>query len=153
MKKVILLAVLMLGFTAMAQKGERGNRGNRGDYKNMSAEQMATLQTKQMTLDLNLTATQQSKIQALNLDIATKRKAKMEERKALKEAAERPARTSDEKYAMKAERLNAAIAHKAELKKILSTEQFEQWEMHHKKRGEHRKGKGNYSKGKKGNKS
>ena len=150
MKKVILLAVLMLGFTAMAQKGERGNRG---DYKNMSAEQMATLQTKQMTLDLNLTATQQSKIQALNLDIATKRKAKMEERKALKEAAERPARTSDEKYAMKAERLNAAIAHKAELKKILSTEQFEQWEMHHKKRGEHRKGKREHSKRGKGNKS
>ncbi len=150
MKKVILLAALMLGFTAMAQKGERGNRG---DFKNMSAEQMATLQTKQMTLDLNLTASQQSKIQALNLDNATKRKAKMEERKALKEAAERPARTSDEQYAMRAERLDAAIAHKAELKKILSTEQFEQWEMHHKKRGERRKGKGKHSKGKKGNKS
>jgi len=150
MKKVILLVALVVGFTAMAQKGERGNRG---DFKNMSAEQMATLQTKQMTLDLNLTASQQSKIQALNLDNATKRKAKMEERKALKEATERPARTSDEHYAMRAERLDAAIAHKAELKKILSTEQFEQWEMHHKKRGEHRKGKGKHSKGKKGNKS
>jgi len=150
MKKVILLAVLMVGFTAMAQKGDRGNRG---DFKNMSAEQMATLQTKQMTLDLNLTASQQSKIQALNLENATKRKAKMEERKALKEADERPVRTSDEHYAMRVERLDAAIAHKAELEKILSTEQFEQWEIHHKKRGEHRKGKGKHSKGKKGNKS
>lgn len=148
MKKVILLVVLMVGFTAMAQKGERGNRG---DLKNMSAEQMATLQTKKMTLDLDLTEVQQKKIQALNLENAKKRKAKMEERKALKEADEKPARTSDEQYTMRAERLDAAIAHKSELKKILSTEQFEQWEIHHKKRGEHRKGK--HSKGKKGNKS
>ena len=150
MKKVILLVVLVAGFTAMAQKGERGNRG---DFNNMSAEQMATLQTKRMTLDLNLTEAQQSKIQALNVENAKKRKAKMEERKALKDAAERPARTSDEQYAMRAERLDAAIAHKSELKKILSTEQFEQWEMHHKKRGEHQKGKGAHSKGKKGRKS
>ena len=149
MKKVILLVALMVGFTTMAQKGERGHKG---DFKNMSAEQMATLQTKKMTLDLDLTEVQQKKIQALNLENAIKRKAKMEERKALKEADERPARTSDEQYAMRAERLDAAIAHKSELKKILSTEQFGQWEMHHKKRGEHRKGKGEHSKGKKGNK-
>ncbi len=49
MKKVILLVALMVGFTAMAQKGERGHKG---DFKNMSAEQMATLQTKKMTLGL-----------------------------------------------------------------------------------------------------
>ncbi|MGB5497437.1 MAG: hypothetical protein WBM77_00750, partial [Maribacter sp.] len=88
MKKVIVLVALMAGFTAMAQKGERGHKG---DYKNMSVEQMATLQTKKMTLDLDLTEVQQSKIQALNLENAKKRKAKMEERKALKEADERPA--------------------------------------------------------------
>lgn len=150
MKKVILLVALVAGFTTMAQKGERGHKG---DFKNMTAEQMATLQTKQMTLDLDLTTAQQNKIQALNLDNATKRKAKMEERKALKETSERPKRTSDEQYAMRTERLNAAIAHKAELKKILSDEQFEKWEMHHKKRGEHRNGKREHSKRGKGNKS
>lgn len=150
MKKVIVLVVLMVGFTAMAQKGERGHKG---DFKNMSAEQMATLQTKKMTLDLDLTEVQQKKIQVLNLENAKKRKAKMEERKALKEADEKPARTSDEKYSMRAKRLDAAIAHKSELKKILSTEQFEKWELHHKKRGEHQKGKGKHSKGNKGNKS
>jgi len=148
MKKVILLVALMVGFTAMAQKGERGHKG---DFKNMSAEQMAALQTKKMTLDLDLTEAQQKKIQALNLENAKKHKAKMEERKALKEADVRPVRTSDEHYAIRAERLDAAIAHKSELKKILSNEQFEQWEMYHKKRGDHRKGK--HSKRKKGNKS
>ncbi len=150
MKKVILLVVLMVGFTAMAQKGERGRKG---DFKNMSAEQMATLQTKKMTLDLDLTEVQQNKVKALNLENAKKRKVKMEERKAQKDTSERPKLTSDEQYAMKAERLDAAIVHKAELKKILSNEQFEKWEMHHKKRGEHRKGKGQHSKGKKGRKS
>ena len=150
MKKVILLVALVAGFTAMAQKGERGHKG---DFKNMSTEQMATLQTKQMTLDLDLTAAQQSKIQALNLENATKRKAQMAKRKAQKDATERPKLTSDEQYAMRKERLDAAIAHKSELKKILSTEQYEKWEMHHKKRGDHRKGNRAYSKKGKGNKS
>jgi len=145
MKKVILLVVLMVGFTTMAQKGERRHKG---DFKNMSAEQMATLQTKKMTLDLELTEAQQSKIKAFNLENAKKRKAKMEERKAQKDTSERPKLTSDEQYALKSERLDAAIAHKADLKKILSNEQFEKWEMHHKKRGEHRKGKGEHRKGK-----
>ncbi len=150
MKKVILLVALLAGFTAMAQKGERGNKG---DFKNMSAEQMATLQTKKMTLDLDLTVAQQSKIKAFNLENAKTRKSKMEERQAQKDTSERPKLTSDEQYAKRTERLDAAIAHKSELKKILSTEQFEKWERHHKKRGEHRKGKGERSKGKKGKNS
>ncbi len=148
MKQVILIAVMMLGLTAMAQRGERGHKG---DFKNMSAEQMATLQTKKMTLDLDLSKAQQSKIQALNLENAKKRKAQMEERRAKKDTSERPELTSDEQYAMRAERLDAAIAHKAELKKILTEEQFTKWEMHHKHRGKHQKGK--HSKGRKGNRS
>lgn len=147
MKKVILLVMLMTGFSIMAQKGERGHRG---DFKNLSAEQMATLQTKKMTLDLDLTSAQQSKIQALNLENAKKRKAKMEARKDQEANGERPAQTSEERFTMKNERLDAAIAHKAELKKILSEEQFEKWEMHRNKRGHHHKGKGKRPKGKKG---
>ncbi|NND79159.1 MAG: hypothetical protein HKN53_04615 [Maribacter sp.] len=147
MKKVLVLVMLMAGFTAMAQKGERGHRG---DFKDLSAEQMATLHTKKMTLDLDLTEAQQSKIKAFHLEKFKNRKAKMEKRQAQKDTSERPKLTSDEKYALRLERLDAAIAHKAELKKILSTEQFEKWEKHHKKRGEHHKGKGHHSKGKRG---
>lgn len=146
MKKVILLIVLMAGFTAMAQKGERGQKGA---YKNMSAEQMATLQTKKMTLDLDLTQAQQTKIQALHLENAKKRKAKMEARMAQKESGESKALTSDERFALKQERLDAAIAHKAELKTILNEEQFAKWEMQRNKRGENHKGKGKRHKEKK----
>jgi hypothetical protein len=138
MKKVILLVVLMVGFTAMAQKGERGQKG---DYKNMSAEQMATLQTKKMTLYLDLTQAQQTKIQALNLEKAKKRKAQMEARKVQRESGETKTLTSDERFAMKQERLDAAIAHKADLKKILNEEQYAKWETQRNKRGENHKGK------------
>lgn len=147
MKKVVVLMMLMAGFTAMAQKGERGHGA---DFKDLSAEQMATLHTKKMTLDLDLTDAQQSKIKAFHLEKFKHRKAKMEERKAQEDSFERKKLTSDEKYALRAERLDAAIAHKAELKKILSEEQFEKWEEHHKKRGKHHKGKGHHSKGKRG---
>lgn len=141
MKRVLIAIMLMAGFTTIAQRGERGDKVQRGDFKNMTVEQMATLQTKKMTLALDLTQDQQNKIQALNLENAKKRKAKMDERKALKDSEERPARTSDEQYAQRMERLDASIAHKTELKKILTQEQFAKWEAHHKKRGKGRKGK------------
>ncbi|EAR00611.1 hypothetical protein [Maribacter sp. HTCC2170] len=139
MKKVLIAIMLMAGFTAVAQRGERGEKGHRGDFKSMTAEQMATLQTKKMTLALDLTSNQQNKIQALNLENAEQSKAKMEERKAAKESSEQKKPTSDEIYAMKKARLDAAIAHKASLKDILTPEQFEKWETHRKKRGEHKK--------------
>jgi len=148
MKKVLIAMMLLAGFTAIAQRGERSEKGHRGGFKDMTAEQMATLQTKKMTLALDLSNDQQNKIQALNLDVAKKRKVKMEERKARKEQ-EKP--SSDEIFTMKKNRLDAAIAHKAELKKILNQEQFEKWKAHHKQKGKHKKRK--HSKGEKGKRS
>lgn len=140
MKKVIVLVVLLVGFTTMAQDRTGGKRNS---IKDMTPEQMATLQTKRMTLDLDLTQAQQTKIQALNLENAKKRKAKMEARKTQRESGEAKKLSNDERFAMKQERLDAAIAHKAELKKILNDEQFAKWEMHRKKRGGNDKGRGN----------
>lgn len=113
MKKVILLAVLLAGFSAMAQRGERRHRDG---FRNMSAEQTATLQTKKMTLALDLTESQQDQIQSLHLEHVKLRKAKMVERRAKKEEGEKRELSSDELYAMKKARLDGAIAHKAELK-------------------------------------
>ena len=138
MKKVIVLMMLMAGVTAMAQRGEKGHRG---DFKDMSAEQMATLQTKKMTLSLDLTEAQQAKIQALHLKNAQLRKAKMEERKAKMEKEEGAKPSSDERYAMKKERLDEAIAQKAELKKILTNEQYSKWQEMKESRGKHSNGK------------
>ena len=133
MKKVIVLIALIVGTTAMAQQRKDGKRNS---MKDMTAEQVATLQTKKMTLDLDLTDAQQTKILALNLENAKKRKAKMDERKAMRDSGERPKITSEEKYAIQAERLDAAIAHKAALKKILNDDQYAKWEKTRKKRGD-----------------
>ena len=142
MRKVIVALLCMVGMTAMAQKGERGNRDA---MKNLSAEQIATLETKKMTLALDLTEEQQNKIQILNLEKAKTRKAKMEERKAARENEEAKKPTTEERYAMQNERLDQMIAHKAEIKSVLSAEQYKRWEKmalqktKHKRKGEYKR--------------
>ncbi len=139
MKKAIWAIALLIGALGMAQ--EEG-KSNRGAMKDLTPEQMATLQTKKMTLALDLSEAQQSQIQALNLENAKTRKAKMEERKAKKEAGEAKKPTSEERYAIQNARLDQMIAQKAEMKKILSEEQYDKWEKMAHRRGKHRKGKG-----------
>lgn len=132
MKKVIVLLVCMLGLTAMAQRGENQHRG---EMKNLTPEQSATLQTKKMTLALDLSQDQQTKILAMNLEKAKVRKEKMEKRKAAKENGEVKKPTSEERYALQNARLDKMIALKAEMKSILSADQYDKWEkMAHRKR-------------------
>ena len=147
MKKAILAMVLLIGVFAMAQ---REGKSNRGEMKDWTPEQMATLQTKKMTLALDLSEAQQKQIQALNFENAKTRKAKMEERKVKKEADEAKKPTAEERYAMQNARLDARIAQKAKLKEILSQEQYDKWEKMAYRRGKHRKGKGKKGEGRKG---
>ena len=143
---------LLISVAGMAQKDGKSSREG---AKNLTPEQMATLQTKKMALDLDLTEAQQSQIQVLNLENAKLRKAKMEERKAMKEDDERKRPTAEEKFAMQNQRLDAQIAQKAKMKKILSQEQYAKWEKnsHHKGgrgKGEGKKGEGRNRHKKKG---
>ena len=65
MKKIILIAIAFVGLQAMAQgQKNQGNkkRGNQKEMMNLSAEEIATLQTKKMTLILDLDASQQNEI-------------------------------------------------------------------------------------------
>lgn len=137
MKNVILALALIAGMTVMAQKGEGHQRQA---MKDLTPEQMATLQTKKMTLALDLNKEQQTKIQLMNLENAKLRKAKMEERKTKKEDGETKKPSSEERYAMQNERLDKMIAHKAEMKKILSQEQYEKWEKMGHRKGKHARG-------------
>jgi periplasmic protein CpxP/Spy len=60
--------------------------------------------------------------------------------KAAKEAGKKP--TQDERFAMRSKMLDEQIAMKAEMKKILSAEQYEKWQQkkeHMKKRVEKRR--------------
>lgn len=136
MRKVVLAALLLVGITAMAQ--EQNRKEGRRQMADLTPEQMATLQTKRMTLALDLTEDQQSKIQEMFAKNAAERKAKMESYKASKERWE--TLSDDEKFALQNERLDKQIAHKEEMKSILNNEQYDKWENMRHKRGKHRKG-------------
>lgn len=137
--------LVLVGATTMAQ--EKKERQHRGGINDMTPEQVATLQTKKMTLALDLSEAQQGQIQALNLENAKARKAKMEKRKAAKEEGERKKPTSEERFSMANARLDAQLAQKEEMKKILSEEQMAKWEKmkHGKRKHKGRKGKGKKS--------
>lgn len=137
MKRTILLMLLLVGATSMAQ--ERSHRGHHGNMHDLTPEQMATLQTKKMTLALDLSKGQQNQILALNLENSKLRKSKIEEFKAKKkEDGERKKPTSEERFTMQNARLDHQIAQKTKMKEILSPEQMEKWEkMHHRKRKHH----------------
>ncbi|SMC46831.1 hypothetical protein [Cellulophaga tyrosinoxydans] len=134
MKKVIAVLVLFVGLNAMAQKREN---------RNLNPEQIATLTTKKMTLDLDLNESQQSKIYELQLENAKSRMTKMEAHR--KENSESMKKlSSEERFAKKTEMLDHQIAQKKKIKTILNADQFEKWEKlnhnrknrFHKKRGE-----------------
>ena len=128
MKKLILLAVLAITVQVFGQdapKAERQREGRAQKMMQLSAEEIATLQTKKMTLLLDLNATQQGQIQNVNLENAKQRKAMMEERKAKRERGEK--RTPEDRYAMENMRLDHQIAMKQKMKSILNAEQYEKW--------------------------
>lgn len=148
MKKTLVLVMLLAGATVMAQEGRK--KHHREVMKDLTPEQIATLHTKKMTLALDLSDTQQKQVQVLSLENAKLRKAKMEERKARKESGESKKPTPEERYELQLERLDNQIAHKAEMKAILSPEQYEKWEkLHFHKRKHHGKER---SEGKRGRK-
>ncbi|MEP3209307.1 MAG: hypothetical protein ABJN95_08965 [Maribacter sp.] len=138
MRKVVIAMMLLVGVTTLAQRGERNNRGG---MKDLSPEQMATLQTKKATLALDLTEAQQAQMKALFIENAKIRKAKMEEKQARKEREDATKPTSEERYAMANRRLDLQIAQKEKIKQILSEEQMEKWEKIQHRRGKHGKGK------------
>ncbi|MEP3836462.1 MAG: hypothetical protein ABJM36_02390 [Algibacter sp.] len=147
MKKLILVAVALFALQVSAQedKNEKHNRGERGErgerMMNLSAEEMATFQTKKMTLALDLNNTQQAKIYKINLENANKRKEMMADHKAKKESGDAKKPTQKERLAMANARLDQKIAEKAKMKDILNNEQYAKWEKSQERMGN--KGKRN----------
>lgn len=136
MKKLVMAILLMAGMSAMAQHHDR--KGMRDAMKDLTPDQVATLQTKKMTLALDLNASQQSKMKSMFIEDAKTRKAKMEKHTNRKEEAS--SITADEKFAMQKERLDFEIERKKEMKALLTQEQYEKWEkMKHEKRMQHKR--------------
>jgi hypothetical protein len=124
--KTLVAVALLTSAVAFAQKD--GHRGQRGEFhKDLSVEQLATLQTKKMTLALDLSEKQQQEILEFNIANVEFRKAKLAERETRRASEERSRPSADERYAMENAKLDHMIAQQQELKKILNDEQFDQW--------------------------
>jgi len=130
MKKIVIIAMALFALQINAQ--ERGEK--RADRPDFTPEEIAGLQTKQMTLDLDLTEAQQQKVSAIILENATVKKAKMEAFKKNKEKADGEKPSKDEMLKMKHEMLDAQIANKQKMKQVLNEDQFKKWEKQQEER-------------------
>ncbi len=138
MKKIILIALALVTIQMSAQdrkqmhkKGERAERMQ--DY---TPEEMAELQTKKLTLDLDLSEEQQKQVMALNLESAQERKAMMDKRQDMQKEKEVKSASKEDKLKMKNDMLDKQIAMKAKMKTILNEDQYTKWESLQKERME-----------------
>ncbi|MFC7356579.1 hypothetical protein ACFQO1_02680 [Jejudonia soesokkakensis] len=125
MKKLVIICMLLVGITVTAQDRESKKevrKEMRERAKDLTPQQIASLQTKKMTLHLDLTEKQQIEVEKLNLEIATNRKAMAEKRKKMEEL------SNDERVAMREQMLDEQIATKKKFKAILTEAQFSTWE-------------------------
>ena len=124
MKKLVLVVMALCAIQITSAQGHQKSKKG----MNLSAEEIATIQTKKMTLALDLTEAQQDGIYQVNLENAKLRKAHMAERKAKRESGEAKKPTKEERIEMVNKRLDHQIAVKAKMKDILSEEQYKKWE-------------------------
>jgi len=134
--------MVVLAICTIQVVAAQGPNQNRKAMANLEPEEIATLQTKKMTLHLDLTDAQQQDIYKINLENAKLRKAHMVERKARKENSEASKPTKEERLAMANKMLDHKIEVKAKMKKILNEEQYTKWETAMAKRERKMKDKG-----------
>lgn len=126
MKRLVVIMILLMSVGVFAQK-HQGSKMGKGYKSDLTAEQLATLQTKKLTLALDLTSRQQKQVMEISLEQAEARKAKHEEIKAKKESGEWKKPSSDERFAMENARLDRQIAHHQRMKEVLDEEQYQTW--------------------------
>ena len=121
MQKILsIVIVALLTVSTFAQEKQR--RQHRSD---LSPDQTAELQTKKMTLHLELNEKQQQQILEINKRNAIVREQNIQEHKAIREKNEKL--NGEELVKRRSARLDKQIAHQKEMKKILNEKQFETW--------------------------
>lgn len=122
MKKLVgLTVVIMLFSLTISAQGQRQQK--RADF---TPEQRASLQTKKLALRLDLNEKQQKEIEKIMLKSAEERQTFRTENRKNKQ--DGTGLTSDERFDRANMRLERQEVRKAEMKKILTEDQFEKWE-------------------------
>lgn len=138
MKNLFIAVILLTAIGASAQPFEKSKRPD------FTPSQIAELQTKKMTLELELTKNQQQQILEINKRNAIERKQIIEKRKDFKEKGVKP--NSDELFKIRSAQLDNQIALQNKMKTILNEQQFKAWKknrtlkkMHLKRKAKKRK--------------
>lgn len=135
MKQLMILALTFITLAATAQ--------DRLEGKKMTAEEMATLQTKKMTLALVLDESQARQVHELNLEQA---KMRIANRATRKNKGNPEQKTGKKGFKNKEKMLDQRIARQNKMQQILNEDQFNLWrKMELKKRKKRRnkiKGRG-----------
>lgn len=126
MKNIPIYIMLLCSITVFAQRPAHGKMDKQNEsnekMKSFSPEQQAELESKRLTLALDLNETQQQAVKTLALEKASKRKTQHVDKAARKKL------TSEERYQLQATRLDDQIAYKSRMKSILNKDQYASWE-------------------------
>lgn len=130
MKNLLIILVLTSTLGLTAQNGISENKSQRKELReSFTPEQKAELFSKRITLQLDLSTSQQKQVKQLFLDLS-KEKDNHSNRKGM---------TSEDKFEQRNTQLDRRIAMKRELKQILTPKQFEKWEQSVSERKSHHK--------------
>lgn len=130
MKKLAIMALALISFSGMAQQKEQKKmeRSQVSELrKELTPQDRADLQTKKLTLKLDLTADQQAKVHSLILSKSEEIQKRREERKASSNT-EKEKLTKDELVKRRSDKLDERIEMKRKMKAILSPEQYAKFE-------------------------
>lgn len=130
MKHIFIVLAVFTTLSLSAQRQHRTDSQKRSHdiMKSMSAEQLATLQTKKMTLDLNLNEAQQKEMHMLQLEKHQEKLKKRQERLEKKKEQHTKDLNSDAFYSKMITELDRKIVYKHNIRSILSEDQFNTWE-------------------------
>ncbi len=119
---LIAIALLTLNATAQDKKIKKGH------LNDLSAEEVATLKTKKLTLHLDLTESQQEKVKTIVLEEAKYKENQRAVHKKKKKDETSKKLSKEDRYAMANERLDRQIEMKKQMKAVLNAEQYKKWE-------------------------
>ena len=132
MKKLCIIAIAFITLQATAQDQKPALTKSKVERvkSDMTPEEIAQIQTKKMTLELDLNESQQKQVNALLLEEARNRAEKKEAYNKIKDNEEaKAALTKEDSVKMMNERLDNQIAMKAKMKNILNADQYAKWEQ------------------------
>lgn len=128
MKKLIIVALLLVGVSNFAQEANTpNNKKDKGSKEMKSPEQRNEALLNKMTTELNLDVNQQAQIKPIIAEQSVKREAMKAQQKANKENNVVP--SDADKKAMRQKRMEEETAMDNKMKGILSSEQFVKYQV------------------------